>query len=588
MTTPSPRSWWSVIPRLTLCTLVAVGCSNDLPDYSTPPPLAIGESREIELRYVRFDVTNFEQTFTRQDLLDLPRDVRERLWLLDLDISGGEAAPMLLDNALASIRTLDPATLTPAARNMQRLLNMTPDNADLSGTSFEPVISLSPVIGVSSQMVLADMLNINVEDTFLSTDAIAATILTNIISSHPNAQYRRGPVSASNPDGMYPVRPGSLPVTLADAASDFATLSRRFGETYVDGVYHPGFIVGDVKGVVFEDDFEMTVRANANALPYKGVDMSNASSASVNSTASQILDLFDFADPNWLRIQGLRAGAPTIESLTFKIVEHPGFVRGGKSPQPAPYGESSVWALPAWTIERVLVDAALSNFGTLMSSLRYDLPGEGRAALELSVDHGWTVIKTAGGLGTPPVPQYVWDILLEVGQVRLHDGGIEEGDADVEFTLTDIPVGVDSTDIEAMIRRNIEADPTALLDVASGLLDNTRGAADFYYYRPRTSDPAEDGGDYLYFVTPEDIGQDENGAPVRPYAYQHVGFFADSRLAVKLSSTAMIDGDSTHEKIRIQPGMTLFAADDENAVFRIDVGEKPGQRTVHLTITRVK
>ena len=56
-------------------------------------------------------------------------------WLLDLDLSSSPRAPHLLDNALAAICLLDPDTLSPAARNLQRVLNTTPDTAELAGTS---------------------------------------------------------------------------------------------------------------------------------------------------------------------------------------------------------------------------------------------------------------------------------------------------------------------------------------------------------------------------------------------------------------------------------------------------------------------
>lgn len=576
------------IAALTLSLFGTAACDTDLPDYTPPPPLEVGEERVVELRFTRFDVTNFEASFSKDDLAAFPREVQERLWLLDLDVSGGQAAPMLLDNALAQIRELDPSTLTPAARNMQGLLMMTPDNADLSGTSFAPLLSLAPVLGISAQKVLAEMLHINVEDTFLSTESIADTLLNNVIASHPNAQTRRGPVTPNNPEGLYPVRPGSLPVTLADAASDFATLSHRFGETYIDGVYHPGFIAGDVYGRVFRDDFQLTVRANANALPYKGVDLTNASTASVNSTASQIQDLFDFSDPNWLQIEGLMPGQPTIESLTFRVVEHQGFVPGGRSPHPAPYGDSPVWELPMWTIERILVDASLFDFQTLDSHIRYELPNSDQAAMELIIDKGWAAIQTAGGLGAPPLPQYVWDLILEIGQVRLHDGGIAEGEANVEFTLNNIPVGMDSAEIERILRRNLEADPSALLDVAVGLLDNTRGEADFYYYRAAPSNDATLLGDYLFFIAPQDIGLDENGAPLRPYHYERVGFFSDSELRNKVSSTMELDGDTSHEKIKIAEGQILYTSDDSGRVYQVEVLPKNSERIISLNISRVR
>lgn len=583
-------SLWNFAGHLgaTLSVLALVGCAEEEFDASPPPEMEVGETREVELRYTRFDVRNFEQTFTRDDLLELPIEVQERLWLLDLNIINSEAAPRLLDSSLEQIKNLPPAELSPAARNMQQLLNTTPDNANLEGTSFEEVIRLSTVIGVSPQSVLADMLGVNVEDTFLTTSAVAQTIVENVISSHPNAQLRRGPVTAANPQGLYPVASGSLPVTIRDAASDFATLSERFGPAYIDGVYHPGFITGDVRAQVFSEDFRMTVRANTNALPYKGVDLTNAGVASVSSTASQINELFDFNDPNWLTIEGLLPGVPRIEEMTFRIEESDRFVDGGRTPFPAPFGNSEVWELPPWTLERILADAALNAYEELNSEVVYQLPDSEDNALELRVDEGWTTIDTAGGLGSPPVPQYIWDIILEVGQVRLHDGGIPEGQADVEFTLRDVPVGIDSEQIEATIRQNIQSDPSALLDVAAGLLDNTVGEADFYYYRPGRDAADEVQGDYLYFIAPQDIALDDEGAPVRPYDYESPGFYADDELTNRISTRDDVEGDTSHEKVRITPGDVIYTGDSEGRVYQIEVLDKAGLTTIRLQLSRIR
>ena len=47
------------------------------------------------------------------------------------------------------------------------------------------------------------------------------------------------------------------------------------------------------------------------------------------------------------------------------------------------------------------------------------------------------------------------------------------------------------------------SDPASLSELASSLIDNGQGAADFYYYRPRRSTSPDD--DWLFFVTADDI-----------------------------------------------------------------------------------
>lgn len=584
----------SLIFSFAAIVVLAFGCSaDDQQPEGDPPELAVGEKRVETLRYLRFDVSNFTQSYTKDDLLALPRGVRESLWLFDLDLSNGENSPRLLDFSLRQIKGLDPESLDPAARNMQQLLNMTPDNAVLEDTSFEEIALLAPVIGVPSATILAELLEINVESEFLSTTAVASTILNNVIGSHPNAQLRPGPITPEHPDGLYAVTPGSLPVTLADAAADFATLSNKFGPVYVGDVYHPGFIEGDVRARVFEDDFKMTIRANANALPYKGVDLTNGSTASVNSIASQIDNLFDFDDPNFLTIEGLVPGVATIESMRFKIVEADGFIEGGTSPFPETYGNSVGWQLPPWTIERILLDAARTNFRDTQSQVTYFLPDSDSAAVDASIDNGWTVINTAGGLGSPPRPQFIWDVLLEVAQVRLHDvagGGppIPEGEANVSFELNDVPVGLTSEEIEQRIRQNIRDNPTGLLDIANTLLDSTRGAADFYYFRPSRNAAEDVQGDYLYFVTVSDLGIDADGNPAREYGYANPGFFADPGLTDKVSTKSDVEGDTSHEKIAVAAGDVLFTEDDAGRVYKLSIGEKPSVATISLEIERIR
>src|SRR5690348_6870268 len=107
---------------LALAGLTACGSDPVSSSSGDEGKLEVGDERTVELRYLRFDVTNFEQRLTRKDILELPADVRDRMWLLDLNLSSDPSTPQLLDNSLAAIRELDPATLGPAERNMQSLL----------------------------------------------------------------------------------------------------------------------------------------------------------------------------------------------------------------------------------------------------------------------------------------------------------------------------------------------------------------------------------------------------------------------------------------------------------------------------------
>jgi len=555
----------------------------DIPDPDTTPPvpLAVGDSRTIDLRHLTFDVQGFTQRYTKADLAALPPDIRDRVWLLDLDITGGPNVPHLLDASLTTMQGLDPETLSPAAQNMQRLLTMSPATAAFQGTSLDELLTLGPLLGLAPGRVLADMLQTNTDDPFLTNTVLARVILQNVILTHPNARTRLGPRRPDNPEGVYPVTPGTLPVTLADATVDFESLADRFGPYEAGGEYHPGFMVGSVHAEVLPEDFAMTVRANANALPFKGVDLTNVSATSVNSIPLQMETLFDFSDPSWVTFEGLEPGSPTISEMTFRIVEHDGFVSGGDSRIPLGRGTSDVWKLPAWTFERIVADAARLQLGDLESVTEYYLPEREDPVFEARVEDGWTDIAVTADLGNPPPPAYLWDTLLEIAQVRLHDGGVPEGTAVIDLPLADVPVGIDARTVSDTIRENLEADPVMLKSIARTIADNTRGDSDFFYVRA-------DGVDYLYFVLPDDIPRQGDGVLVREYAYEHPGFYADQDLSRKLSDTTLVDGDRDHEKVAIAPGDVVFVQDDRGKVYEVLVDDKPSTAHVSLTITRVR
>ena len=94
------RNCLTLLPALcVLATLPAVGCIEPL-TIDDPPPqaeLASGETRRIELRYLRFDVEGFEKTLDLEDLEALPQTTLDGVWLLDLELTP------LVKNALTQL-----------------------------------------------------------------------------------------------------------------------------------------------------------------------------------------------------------------------------------------------------------------------------------------------------------------------------------------------------------------------------------------------------------------------------------------------------------------------------------------------------
>jgi hypothetical protein len=178
----------------------------------------------------------------------------------------------------------------------------------------------------------------------------------------------------------------------------------------------------------------------------------------------------------------------------------------------------------------------------------------------------------------------LWDYVLEIAQVRLHDGGLAEGEATADLALYDVPLGIDSQMLVTQAKANLEAAPDALRELARALTNTAIGDPDFFYVRdePLTAE----GSDWLYFVTEDDLRRDDQGAPVKNYDYTTPGFFADIELTDKRSSTQDVGGDTSHEKVQITPGDILYAADDEGRVFKIEVGNKRSRRRLLLRVTR--
>ena len=585
----SRRSSLVSLVAAALLTSVTTGCLEDITVPEDPPPTvaAIGQPQTVELRFLRLDVKNFEKTLDLAALRLLPRKTLDELWLLDFDMT--KSVEVVLED-LAGLSPAEADALSPAAQNMRKLLLMTADNVKLEGTKLEDMIALAGAVGLPPAKVLAALLQTGVTDRAIPFDIVADVFLGLLLGSHPNAQVRKGPIDKDHPDGLYAITPRSLPITLGDVVYNFENLPTRFGPVGE----HPGFVIAATGITKGEDAFKMKVRVNLNALPYKGVDLTSSYVASVNSTDSQIANVFDFSDPTWMQIEGLKDDLEIAE-MTVRILENPAFIAGGDTREPLPNGNSAAWDRPDWEFERLIIEMAKRRTALVGAHCdEYDL-NTGVNAFKACVDMtGWTEMTTFTDIGNPPPPAYFWDVLSEVAQVRLHDpakiGGtpLAEGDANVEFTLRDIKIPLDQDALLKGIQDNFAANPDALADITELLNDNADGDADFYYYRPDPKNGADVQGDYLYFVTEDDLRKDADGAPVRAYAYKHPGFYADAGLKQKLSKTTAIDGDDTHEKLKVSPGQVVFSEDDAGHVYQIAVGDKPTRSALTLTLTRVK
>ncbi len=577
------------------------------PDDAAPDELARAETRNVELRFLRLDAKNFVQVLTKKDIREkFPERVLRETWLLDMELEPliGNALGILIDTPAEQAYALPQSSL-----NMWKLLNMTPANTVLDGTSLAPLLGVGKAVGLAPALILSDLVALDPNTNIITVELTTQAVLEDVIATHPNANWRRGPVDLAHPDGLYPVTPGSMPVSLYDVVNDFSELTTTFGPAYAypgkeGSEDHPGFISGASPIVAATDDFAMTVRVNLNALPYKGVDLTTASVASINSTSSQIDGVFDFTSDKWLEIKGL-VPELVIDEMTMAIHENSLFVAGGTAKDPDQQGDSAAWNLPKFQFEHLIADVARRKAADIPDRCTIYSP-EGDVEMPLQAVHvctgdngnpddgsepsHWTTISVDDSVlldSPPPAPAYFWDILLEVAQVRLHDGGLAEGEGNIAFTLRDIPAGITTAALEKQIRDNIQKNPSALAALAELLNENTDGAADFFYYVPGADAPKDQQGDWLFFISPDDIANNSSGDPLRSYSYARPGFFRDPELADKASSLVAVDGDTSHEKVQVSPGDVLYIEDDVGSVFKIEVDEKPGRHKVALAVTRV-
>jgi hypothetical protein len=283
---------------------------------------------------------------------------------------------------------------------------------------------------------------------------------------------------------------------------------------------------------------------------------------------------FDFTDPEKFSLSGLNP-SPALD-LRFAIYEHTGFVDSCTSDiseacvdnAPSnPVGNGLVWTLDPWDFEYIVAWAGRQKYGSLQSVVTKLFTDVVRVGQDGNPG-GWAVFNVPLGFlfGEPPA-QFVWEMINEVAQHDLHHldpngpPTFPEGQANVEFTLEDIPCGITGAEAADAVRPFLQAQAS---DIAGYLLGNYKensGPVDFYYRR------ADDGGTYLFWVAADDL------LDGLPYGWDTPGFYADADLSEKLSSTNIEGvGEGAHEKLRVEPGeTTVYATDDEGGVYKIHI-----------------
>jgi hypothetical protein len=229
----------------------------------------------------------------------------------------------------------------------------------------------------------------------------------------------------------------------------------------------------------------------------------------------------------------------------------------------------SAWAIDKWLLESIVVAGGRFKYKDRMFQKCYEdtVFHSCTFGAEIFVGPaplGWTRFDIIFNLGSPPKDQYVWELINEVAQVALHNppgGAIGEGNADVAFTLFDIPIGISGPQVAEAVRPFLQGQAGKISDKLLGDYKKNNGALDFYYRR------GADGLPYLFFSTPDDLA---DGTPADHY--KNPGFFDCPSVSADCKvSTLELDGagDTTHEKFKLAAGETaLYMQDDTGAVYR--------------------
>ncbi|MBC7171272.1 MAG: hypothetical protein H5U40_02535 [Polyangiaceae bacterium] len=227
-------------------------------------------------------------------------------------------------------------------------------------------------------------------------------------------------------------------------------------------------------------------------------------------------------------------------------------------------GNSAIWTANAWDIERIVAETAYRQYHPLFSSnnylrsLRYDA-GSIKDAAVIDWNRGWVTINTSGGIGDPPPPTYVWDILSEVAQLRLHEGGIPEGGVNLAFLLEKLPIGLDAAGLIEALRPKLQSQAGELADRLVSPDGLVASGVDFYFVA------GNDGPGLLFFRAAGDAAG--------TYTYDAPGFYSDAARTTKVSTTNALPGtnDTTHEKIVPSEGARYFFADDGGDVYELEI-----------------
>lgn len=520
---------------------------------------------------------------------------------------------------------------------MVSLLTMTPANANVRGTSlsdFEQLFVKNPnLFKVTFAELLAGSLFCSgtaaeqkqcaenppaslLTRPFIPTELLGDILKKTLLASHPNI---------GNDQGL-------LPVTLYDALKDMQPLSEKLGPVGD----HPGLLVPDDADFTTYSDaltpqFKMLASASSNLRRVEGIDASVGKGEMSISLLPSPLS-FDFTDASKVQFEGL-AEVPTVD-MRMAIAEldtrvpacEDGLAACSGNLPESPVGDQYVWSTPLWSFERIVGAAAQTAYADRSFDhcyVNFD-PCLAQVSIGAGTDpKGWGVFQVDFQSVKVPKPQYLWELLLTVAQIGVHDfecvdtpdydndGNKTEtiacagpndadpnNDPDLEipegsmrpvYALYKVPLGLTADDLIAQLRPTMQTQADTIADTLAGNYWNKSAHLDFYYRRADIDDASSPT--YLFFVAESDKRPDENDpSQLAAYGYAKPGFFTDAALTTKASATEVPGvADTEHEKLLLPEGVTeLYMQDDAGDTYHLRFTVPPGADPVEIVVRVTK
>ena len=455
---------------------------------------------------------------------------------------------------------------TSGEYNLVKLLTLTPANASLTGTTVQNLVDIASSLGIGggAQQMISDLLGIARTAVMTRQADYITTFISNVVATHPNAPA------------------GILPLRFYDAMNNMAPWGPLFGP--ISGG-HPGIIDPAVatSAQVLGASFSITANGTSNVRAHQGVVLLAPASASAG-TLADIVDTTGptYNDPAELALDAASLVVSTLPATAtvtprFQVREQASYISACTTSSAFCATGSTVWAKPAWSLERVVTTVAKSRW---MTAANYDKCYV-LCAAEVTMGYngdpaGWMQFYTTFGIGSPPPAHYVWEMVDELEQVAVHKDGqtvVAEGQANIGWK-SPLDVTVSSSTLATVVAPALATHASQIATLAAGNWQAGNADVDLYLRA------GEDGSVQLWFPTASDP------RPSGTYPYTSVGFFDDLALSVKASATSIAGTtDTAHEKLVLAPGTrVVYAQAASGATWRVSVTYAAGGTSADVEV----